>query len=220
MAFFEFRLHRVTARARLNLAGRERIAARANERKVRSPQGNVPANGRGGPLKGVLTESATENIPPERSQDGPVRVKWCGKSAPRTEQSGWQGKPHAEQDQIGEEERPAPSQLPGRSLRFRRESAGARNRSVMNDLDEWLSPARVQKPAYSSLPVAWITFRRSSAQPVATDIALEGTRSIARVRRKNALRTTSSRISSGSYTDLSKSCPQGSMRPEFNVVHL
>ena len=45
-----------------------------------------------------------------------VRVKRCGKSAPRPEQSGWQGKPHAEQDQIGEEERPAPLQLPGRSL--------------------------------------------------------------------------------------------------------
>jgi len=43
-------------------------------------------------------------------------VKWCGKSAPRPEQSGWQGKPHVEQDQIGEEERPAPLQLPGRLL--------------------------------------------------------------------------------------------------------
>ncbi len=37
-----------------------------------------------------------------------VRVKWCGKSAPRVEQSAWQGKPHAKQDQIGEEEWPAP----------------------------------------------------------------------------------------------------------------
>ena len=37
-----------------------------------------------------------------------VRVKRCGKSAPRPEQFGRQGKPHAEQDQIGEEERPAP----------------------------------------------------------------------------------------------------------------
>src|SRR6185436_5178478 len=38
-----------------------------------------------------------------------VRVKWCGKSAPRAKQFVRQGKPHAEQDQIGEEERPAPS---------------------------------------------------------------------------------------------------------------
>ena len=37
-----------------------------------------------------------------------VRVKRCGKSAPRAERFVRQGKPHAEQDQIGEEERPAP----------------------------------------------------------------------------------------------------------------
>ena len=28
-------------------------------------------------------------------------MKWCGKSAPRPWQQGWQGKPHREQDQIG-----------------------------------------------------------------------------------------------------------------------
>jgi len=33
-------------------------------RKVRSPQGNMPANGRGDSLKAGFTESATENIPP------------------------------------------------------------------------------------------------------------------------------------------------------------
>src|SRR6185437_1964510 len=55
-----------------------------------------------------FTESAKENIPPVRLA-GPVRVKWCGKSAPRPKQFVRQGKPHAEQDQIGEEERPAPS---------------------------------------------------------------------------------------------------------------
>ena len=63
----------------------------------------MPANGRGPETD---TESATENIPPDRKD--PVRVKWCGKSAPQWEQSHWQGKPHVEQDQIGEEERPAP----------------------------------------------------------------------------------------------------------------
>jgi hypothetical protein len=46
------------------------------------------------------TESATENIPP--APPVPVRVKWCGKSAPRVWQQTWQGKPHPEQDQIGE----------------------------------------------------------------------------------------------------------------------
>src|SRR5262249_41890180 len=83
---------------------------RERERKVRSPQGGVPANGRG---RASATESATENIPPD---SGSVRVKWCGKSAPRREQSRRQGKPHAEQDQIGEEGRPVPLLLPGRSL--------------------------------------------------------------------------------------------------------
>jgi hypothetical protein len=36
-------------------------ATQAGGRKVRSPQGNMPANGRGGPLKADFTESATEN---------------------------------------------------------------------------------------------------------------------------------------------------------------
>src|ERR1700679_1883009 len=88
------------------MAGAGWIAARASGRKVRSPQGSVPANGRGGSLKGIFTESATENIPPDRPSKGSrVRVKWCGKSAPRRKQFHWQGKPHAEQDQIGEEKR-------------------------------------------------------------------------------------------------------------------
>ena len=77
----------------------------------------MPANGRGFALKARATESATENIPPDSpSKDHPVRVKRCGKSAPRLKQLSWQGKPHVEQDQIGEEEWPAPSPLPGRSL--------------------------------------------------------------------------------------------------------
>jgi hypothetical protein len=70
--------------------------------KVRSPQGSVPANGRGGALKARFTESATENIPPAAATPR-VRVKRCGKSAPRSGQPEWQGKPHAEQDQIGED---------------------------------------------------------------------------------------------------------------------
>ena len=53
-----------------------------NGRKVRSPQGSVPANGRGDSLNGSSTESATENVPPGASPP-PVRVKRCGKSAPR-----------------------------------------------------------------------------------------------------------------------------------------
>ena len=43
------------------LGGGFRLAA---GRKVRSPQGSMPANGRGDSLKAGFTESATENIPP------------------------------------------------------------------------------------------------------------------------------------------------------------
>jgi len=42
--------------------------------------------------QGDLKESATENIPPKRKLV--VRVKWCGKSAPRVWRQAWQGKPH------------------------------------------------------------------------------------------------------------------------------
>ena len=44
------------------------------------------------------TESATENIPPSPCW---VRVKWCGKSAPRRWQQRRHGKPRLKQDQIG-----------------------------------------------------------------------------------------------------------------------
>ena len=53
---------------------------------------------------------------------GGVRVKRCGKSAPRRQRWRWQGKPHTEQDQIGEDVpagtacRLGAPQLPGRSL--------------------------------------------------------------------------------------------------------
>ena len=86
----------------------------------------MPANGRGGSLKAGFTESATENIPPLGVRVRRVRVKRCGKSAPRTEQSVRQGKPHAEQDQIGEEERPAP-------FNFR---VGCLSRAVMSGQEE------------------------------------------------------------------------------------
>ncbi len=47
---------------------------------------------------GDLRESATENKPPYYYM---VRVKRCGKSAPRFWQQKRHGKPHWEQDQIG-----------------------------------------------------------------------------------------------------------------------
>lgn len=45
-------------------------------------------------------DSATEIRPPGRLA-APVRVKRCGKSAPRPWQQGWHGKPHREQGRIG-----------------------------------------------------------------------------------------------------------------------
>src|SRR3954471_5308693 len=50
-----------------------------------------------------LRESATESRPPLplRKEAGAVRVKGCGKSAPRRRQRRRHGKPHREQDQVG-----------------------------------------------------------------------------------------------------------------------
>ena len=52
---------------------------RQRERKVRSPQGSVPANSREG--RKVLRKVPQKIYRPENG----VRVKWCGKSAPRQE---------------------------------------------------------------------------------------------------------------------------------------
>ncbi len=66
-------------------------------RKVRAPQGRVLANGQSGDPK----ESATESRPP-KAREGLARVKRCGKSAPRRQRCRRHGKPHLEQEQIGE----------------------------------------------------------------------------------------------------------------------
>jgi hypothetical protein len=70
------------------------------------------------------TESATERYRLSAAQAVPVRVKWCGKSAPRWWQHQRHGKPHLEQDQIGKHAVPlaahvAHMRLPGRSLELR-----------------------------------------------------------------------------------------------------
>ncbi len=52
-------------------AGRAVAPGFGRGRKVRSPQGSVPANGRGDSLKAGLTESATENIPPGGESGSP-----------------------------------------------------------------------------------------------------------------------------------------------------
>ena len=74
-------------------------------RAVRRPKGRD-----GGAILPRRTESATEKKPPAR-----VRVKWCGKSAPRMRQRMRQGKPRTEQDQTGSYA--ARVRQPSRSLR-------------------------------------------------------------------------------------------------------
>jgi len=103
------------------------------KRKVRTPQGSVLANGEGR----RWMDAQASRTPPARTVPQKtyrlkpalaracdwVRVKWCGlrkrpqcKSAPLGQRCSRQGKPHTEQDQIGGEERPAPSRASGRSL--------------------------------------------------------------------------------------------------------
>src|SRR5215471_8428520 len=70
------------------------------------------------PGRGNPKDSGTENIPPAvaASRRRRVRVKRCGKSAPRAWQHAWQAKPRTEQDQIGRCSRTARPKSPGRSL--------------------------------------------------------------------------------------------------------
>ena len=83
-----------------------------------------------------------------------VRVKGCGKSAPRPWQQGWQGKPHREQNRIG-----AAFQACLRT-RFRAAArVGCSRRPVTGVPDEWPSPARVQNPAYRPSDTSLLTPR-------------------------------------------------------------
>jgi hypothetical protein len=87
-------------------------------RKVRTPQGGAPANGRAGKPDGKWHRKHTAfaepvdvgssgaypsqcAATPKCTGSTEVRVKRCGKSAPRRRQRRWQAKPRTEQDQIG-----------------------------------------------------------------------------------------------------------------------
>src|SRR5215471_4678134 len=69
------------------------------------------------PGRGNPKDSGTENIPPAvaASRRRRVRVKRCGKSAPRAWQHAWQAKPRTEQDQIGRLDGPSNGLRVGRS---------------------------------------------------------------------------------------------------------
>ena len=86
-------------------------------RKVRTPQGSAPGNARAGQPDGQWHRkyTALRELAPQGASRG-VRVKRCGKSAPRGGNGRWQAKPRTEQDQIGRRSRTARPKLPGRSL--------------------------------------------------------------------------------------------------------
>ena len=77
-------------------AGRP-LRARAGEESPGSMEARCRITSGGGDPR----ESATESKPPLGPSDPGVRVKGCGKSAPRTQQCGRHGKPHREQNRIG-----------------------------------------------------------------------------------------------------------------------
>jgi len=71
---------------------------RGQPRRGEESPGSTETRCRVTPGGGDPRESATESKPPG---SGRVRVKGCGKSAPRGRQRSWHGKPHREQDRIG-----------------------------------------------------------------------------------------------------------------------
>src|SRR6202021_3145994 len=83
-------VHTESARQSLSLPGKD--GGKSGLRRARC---QVTPGGR------ESTESATERYRLSAAQAAPVRVKWCGKSAPRWWQHQRHGKPHLEQGQIG-----------------------------------------------------------------------------------------------------------------------
>jgi len=89
-------------------------------------------------------ESATESRPPRSCG---VRVKGCGKSAPRTQQCGRHGKPHQEQNRIGT------TGVRARPVSRPVVRVGCLRRSAMTVPEEWsprpeLALRALQNPAY------------------------------------------------------------------------
>jgi hypothetical protein len=94
-------------------------------RKVRTPQSSVPDNVREDAFKRVRRKVPQKIYRPvvlvgfrgmKSDEDGGVRVKRCGKSAPLPQQCGRLGKPHTEQDQIGRESRACSGHVPARRV--------------------------------------------------------------------------------------------------------
>ena len=97
----------------------------------------VAANGRRGRPQGKCHRKQTACGSPQ------VRVKGCGKSAPRGRRRSWQGKPHREQDQIGVAGRAR--KRGARSVIRPATRVGCLRRPAMGAPDEW--PSRRRKPS-------------------------------------------------------------------------
>jgi hypothetical protein len=114
----------------------------------------VPDNLRRGRPQGKCHRKQTAS--PDRRRTGKVRVKGCGKSAPRPWQQGRHGKPHREQDQIGAARRPKNRQ----SISRRAARVGCRRRRVSGAPDEWPSSRAfgrgIQNPAYRPGDMLWL----------------------------------------------------------------
>ena len=101
-------------------------------------------------------ESATESKPPRLAG---VRVKGCGKSAPRRRQRRWQGKPHREQDQIGVA---GCARKRGTRSVFRPATrVDCSRRSAMGVPDEW--PSRRGNPSDRTRLTGRLVISRSAA---------------------------------------------------------
>jgi len=99
--------------------------------KVRQMAGWLLSRKGGEESPGSTKDTVTDNIRRGRPQGqrhrndtayrpkAAARLKWCGKSAPRSWQQGRHGKPHREQDQIGTARNPFPDSRPGRSREVR-----------------------------------------------------------------------------------------------------
>ncbi len=108
----------------------------------------VAANGRRGRPQGKCHRKQTACGSPQ------VRVKGCGKSAPRGRRRSWQGKPHREQDQIGVAGRAR--KRGARSVIRPATRVGCLRRLAMGAPDEW--PSRKELGQHSASR-CWATFQ-------------------------------------------------------------
>lgn len=117
----------------LDSRGTKKLIGRSGDRwrgdLLEESPGSTEARRRITSARGNPRDSATESKPP-RVRPG-VRVKGCGKSAPRPWRQGWQGKPRLEQDRIGMEV-PQGTGAPSRSIRV-----GRARRSARSVPEEW-----------------------------------------------------------------------------------